>query len=305
MQTKIAFFGTQEFAATILAGLLNDKNISVEMVFTQPDRRVGRKQVLDESPVKKLALQHNLNIVQPESLKNYQLQTTNYTLAIVVQYGLIIPKHILDAFPTGVLNVHGSLLPKYRGASPIQAALINGETTTGNTIMLMDEEVDHGPILAQGEVVIAPDDTFTSLAQKMAAAGSTLLLATLPKYIAGSLTAQPQNHSEATFCGLLNKDDGKIDWSKSASEIYNLYRGLAPWPGIWSLWNDKRLKLLKIVPAEKNLPTGEVRVENKKIFVGCGEKSIEVLELQLEGKNPMSAEMFSNGYKNFDKTKLI
>ncbi len=303
-KTKIAFFGTQEFAATILEGLLADATISVEVVFTQPDRKVGRKQILEESPVKTLATQHNLSIEQPESLTNYTLQTVDCQLAVVVQYGLIIPKHILTAFPLGVINIHGSLLPKYRGASPIQAALMNGETVTGNTIMIMDEKMDHGPILAQGEVSIAPDDTFTTLAQKMAVAGSKLLLETLPAYISGELTAQPQDHSQATFCGLLSKNDGKVDFSKSATEIYNLYRGLTPWPGIWCTWNDKRLKLLKIAPAEKKLPSGEVLVENKKIFVGCEEKSIEILELQLEGKNPMSEEVFANGYKNFDKAKL-
>ncbi len=299
MKTSIAFFGTQEFAATILADLLSDENISIKAIFTQPDRKVGRKQALEQSPVKKLALQYGLKVEQPESLQKFELRTANYELAIVVQYGLIIPKHILDAFPKGVLNVHGSLLPKYRGASPIQAALIHGETITGSTIMRMDEAVDHGPILAQKALPIDRDDTFTTLAQKMALEGSKLLLETLPGYLDGSISPQPQDDSQATFCGLLSKDDGKIDFSKSADEIYNLYRGLTPWPGIWCLWDDKRLKLLKIILAEKKLPAGEVQVENKKIFVGCGEKSIEILELQLEGKNAMSAEVFANGYKNF------
>lgn len=298
-KTKIAFFGTQEFAATILQGLLSDKSISVKKIFTQPDRKVGRKQVLEESPVKKLAVQYQVEVQQPETLTDIHLPVADCELAVVAQYGLIIPKNVIESFPKGMINVHGSLLPKYRGASPIQAALIQGETLTGNTIMLMDEEVDHGPILAQGEVSIAPDETFPVLAQKMAVEGSKLLLDTLPEYIAGRLNAQPQEHSLATYTGLLNKDDGKIDWSKSANQIYNLYRGLTPWPGIWCTWNDKRLKLLTIIPAEKKLPAGEVLMENKKIFIGCGEKSIEVLELQLEGKNVMSAEEFANGYKNF------
>ncbi len=325
MKTKIAFFGTQDFAATILAGLLTDNNISIATVFTQPDRKVGRKQILEESPVKKLALKHNLNIAQPESLKNYELKTEGCELAIVAQYGLIIPKNIIESFPKGMINVHGSILPKYRGASPIQAALIHGETITGNTIMLMDEAVDHGPILAQNSLPIDPDDTFTTLAEKMALEGSKLLLNTLPEYLDGGISPQVQDHTQATFTGLLTKDDGKIDFSKSADEIYNLYRGLTPWPGVWCLWNEKRLKLLKIIPisvtpksrildfasnkigtkSEKNLPSGEVFVENKKIFVGCGNNSsIEVLELQLEGKNAMSAEVFANGYKNFDKIQL-
>lgn len=305
MNINIAFFGTHEFAATILEGLLNNPSFLVKTVFTQPDRKVGRKQVLEESPVKKLAIQHNLHIQQPNSLKEYTLEPNNYTLAVVAQYGLIIPQHIIDAFPKGMINVHGSLLPKYRGASPIQAALMAGEQTSGVTIMIMDALVDHGPILAQQSLFITPDDTFTSLAQKMATEGSALLLNTLPKYVQGEIVPQTQDHAQATFTKLLSKEDGKIDFSKPAEVIYNLFRGLTPWPGIWCTWNEKRLKLLQICPSEKNLPAGEACIENKRIYIGCGENSIEILELQLEGKNPMSAEVFANGYKNFNKTALL
>jgi methionyl-tRNA formyltransferase len=305
MNINIAFFGTHEFAATILEGLLNNPSILVKTVFTQPDRKVGRKQVLEESPVKKLATQQNLHIQQPNSLKEYTLEPNNYTLAVVAQYGLIIPQHIIDAFPKGMINVHGSLLPKYRGASPIQAALMAGEQTSGVTIMIMDALVDHGPILAQQSLFITPDDTFTSLAQKMATEGSTLLLNTLPKYVQGEIVPQTQDHGQATFTKLLSKEDGRIDFSKSAEVIYNLFRGLTPWPGIWCLWDNKRLKLLAIDPTKKTIPPGEVLIENKHIYIGCGENSIEILELQLEGKNPMSAEVFANGYKNFNKTALL
>ena len=305
MNINIAFFGTHEFAATILEGLLNNPSFLVKTVFTQPDRKVGRKQVLEESPVKKLATQQNLHIQQPNSLKEYTLEPNNYTLAVVAQYGLIIPQHIIDAFPKGMINVHGSLLPKYRGASPIQAALMAGEQTSGVTIMIMDALVDHGPILAQQSLFITPDDTFTSLAQKMATEGSALLLNTLPKYVQGEIVPQTQDHGQATFTKLLSKEDGRIDFSKSAEVIYNLFRGLTPWPGIWCLWDNKRLKLLAIDPTKKTIPPGEVLIENKHIYIGCGENSIEILELQLEGKNPMSAEVFANGYKNFNKTALL
>ncbi len=303
-KTKIAFFGTQDFAATILAGLLTDENISVDLVFTQPDRKVGRKQEIEESPVKKLALKHNLNIAQPDSLKNYQIPSSDFELAVVAQYGLIIPQNIINSFPKGMINVHGSILPKYRGASPIQAALTNGETTTGVTIMIMDAQVDHGSILSQESLSIAPDDTFTTLSQKMAVAGSKLLPETLHNYISGEILPQTQQHEQATFTKLINKDDGRVDFSKSAEDVYNLYRGFTPWPGIWCMWNDKRLKLLKVSPSEKTLSPSEVLLENKRIFIGCGKNSIEVLELQLEGKAAMSAEVFANGYKTIDKTKL-
>lgn len=305
MQTlKTAFFGTHDFAAIILEKLLSYTHITLETVFTQPDRKVGRKQILEESPVKKLALKHNLKIEQPESLKNIDLSNQGFDLAIVAQYGVIIPTHIIKAFQKGMINVHGSLLPKYRGASPIQMAIKNGEELTGNTIMVMDEQVDHGPILSQEGVVITQDDTFTTLSKKMAVVGSNLLLNTLTQYINGEIFPQAQEHALATFTKLIKKDDGKIDFSKTSQEIYNLYRAFSLWPGIWCIWQKKRLKLLNIKKAEENLSPGEVLIKNKRIFVGCGQGSLEVLELQLEGKSAMSADIFANGYKNFDKAKL-
>ena len=294
---KTAFFGTHDFAATILQGLLDSDIISVDLVFTQPDRKVGRKQIIEESPVKKLAKKYNIPVEQPESLKNFELRTANCDLGIVAQYGLIIPKTLIDLFPKGMINVHGSLLPKYRGASPIQTALINGEKNTGNTIMVMDEKMDHGPILAQNNIAIDADDTFTTLAHKMAAEGVILLLNTLSSWLNGTLKPQTQDESLATFTKLLTKEDGLVDFNKTNEEIYNQYRGLTPWPGIWTIWNGKRLKLLKIYKSEKTLPAGEVFSEDKKIFIGCGKGSFEVLELQLEGKSAMDAKTFLNGYK--------
>lgn len=305
-KTKIAFFGTHDFAATILEGLLNSGIVSVEMVFTQPDRKTGRKQILEESPVKKLARKYNIPVEQPESLKDFGLRTSDFRLAVVAQYGLIIPKKIIDSFPKGMINVHGSLLPKYRGASPIQMALVNGEKETGVTIVLMDEKMDHGPILSQAKLKIDTDDTYATLAHKMAAEGLILLLKTLPEWLSlnGGKKFQPQDESQATFTKLLSKDDGKIDFNKTANETYNLYRGFTPWPGVWTIWNGKRLKLVQITLAEKILPAGQVSAESGKIFIGCSQGSIEVLQLQLEGKSVMDAKTFLNGYKNFDGANL-
>lgn len=294
---KTGFFGTQDFAATILQGLLESDIVSVDLVFTQPNRKTGRKQVVEESPVKKLAKKYNIPIEQPESLKNFQYPISNIQLAVVAQYGLIIPKTIIDSFPRGMINVHGSLLPKYRGASPIQAALVNGEKETGITIMVMDEKMDHGPILSQKSMLADPNDTYTTLASKMAGEGLILLLKTLPEWLNGNLKAQPQDESQATFTKLLTKEDGLVDFNKTNDEIYNQYRGLTPWPGIWCVRDGKRLKLLKIAKSKKTLPPGEALVENKHIFIGCGSGSIEVLELQLEGKSAMAAAAFLNGYK--------
>jgi methionyl-tRNA formyltransferase len=296
-KVKTVFFGTQDFAATILQGLLDSDLVSIEKVFTQPDRKTGRKQIVEESPVKKLAKKYNLKIEQPETLKNLEIDLSGFELGITAQYGLIIPKSIIDYFPKGMINVHGSLLPKYRGASPIQAALINGEKETGITIMLMDEKMDHGPILSQKSMAIDPDDTYTTLAPKMAKNGLILLLNTLPEWLNNRLKASPQDENQATLTKLLSKEDGLVDFRKTNDEIYNQYRGMNPWPGVWCMRNDKRLKLLKIVKSDKKLPIGEAFAENKRIFIGCSKGSIEILELQLEGKAAMDASTFLNGYK--------
>ena len=300
---KTVFFGTHEFAATILKELLASDFLSIDLVLTQPDRKVGRKQVIEESPVKKLASARKLSIDQPESLKNYSLHFTP-DLNIVAQYGLIMPKKIVESPKFGSINVHGSLLPKYRGASPIQMAIVNGEKETGITIMQMDEKMDHGPILTQKSLPIDEDDNYTALSHKMAVMGSKLLIDTIPKYVSGIIKPQPQE-GEPTFTKLLSKEDGMVDFKKTTDEIYNQYRGLTPWPGIWTTWNGKRIKLLKISKSNTDLSAGRVTVDNKKIFIGCSVGSIEILELQLEGKNPMDAKAFLNGFKNFDGTNLL
>jgi methionyl-tRNA formyltransferase len=172
---RLVFFGTHEFAATILGGLLDNPLFEVCLVITQPDRPVGRKQELHPSPVKLLAQKYNIPIEQPSSLKSYQLSAMSFELGIVAQYGLLIPKHVLDSFPLGVINVHTSLLPKYRGASPIQSALINGETETGVTIMKMDQGLDTGPIILQKKTTIDPDETYTHIDKKLASLGTLAL----------------------------------------------------------------------------------------------------------------------------------
>lgn len=297
--TSIVFFGTQEFAGTVLSGLLANSHFRILAVVTQPDRPVGRKQILTPPPVKILALKHNLPIFQPESLKDFNLKKVVGTvpdLNVVAQYGLMIPESIILAPKYETINVHTSLLPKYRGASPIQSALINGETETGVTIMLMDKGMDTGPILAQQEIAIDPDDTYESLDKTMAIIGRDLLLQTIPKYISGETKPKVQDDSKASICKKLDRDSGHIDWTHSAAEIYNLYRGLYPWPGIWTTWNNLRVKLLKIKPIEFALAPGHIKTEQKKLFVGSGKGVVEILELQVEGKTVQTAESFIAGY---------
>lgn len=302
-KVKIIFFGTHKFAATVLSGLLNCDSIAVGLVVTMPDKTVGRKHSWEEPPVKTLAKKYNIPIAQPESLKKFKLPISNFHLNIVAQYGLIIPPHILDAPQHGSINIHGSLLPQYRGASPIQTALINGDIKTGITLMLLDREMDHGPILAQETIKIEEDDTYPLLSYKMAKKGLDLLINTIPKYIKGEIMPQPQAGSP-TFTKLLTREDGRINFNKTGAEIYNQYRGLYPWPGIWCKWNEKRLKLIKINKSDEIIPPGNAQVENNRIYIGCGHDSIEINELQMEDKKSMDAKTFLNGYKNIDGAKL-
>ncbi|MEK7644640.1 MAG: methionyl-tRNA formyltransferase [Patescibacteria group bacterium] len=310
------FFGTQEFASVILAGIINDPRFVVRLVITQPDRPVGRHHELKPSPVKILAQKINLPVDDPEGLRNYELRITrlrpiglrtgeaNYELVIVAQYGLLIPKRILDLPSGGTINVHTSLLPKYRGASPIQSAIMNGENKTGITIMLMDAGMDTGPILAQEEVLIDPDDTYQTLEQKMAPRAVALLRETAPLFLSGTIKPVAQDNSLATVTKKLDRDSGRIDWNKPTNEIYNLYRGLFPWPGIWTLWNGKRIKILSARPTTTAAKPGAIVVANGCIFAGALDGSLQILQLQIEGKQEMSAAEFLNGYKNFVSAQL-
>jgi methionyl-tRNA formyltransferase len=302
---SIVFFGTDEFAAQTLEALANAKGFEVVSVVTQPDRPVGRKQELEKPPVKIVAEKYNIPVEQPESLKNYSLPTTNYSLNIVYRYGLIIPQNILNIPTHGTINIHPSLLPKYRGPSPIQTAIMNGDNETAITIMLMDEKMDHGPILAQEKFAINPDDTYQTLSERMTPRVNEILLQTIPSFLSGEIKPQPQDDSVATVTKILSRDDGKIDWSKSASEIYNQYRALTPWPGVWTMWEGKRLKLLGLVPSPLRRGTkGEVSLDAGRIYISCSDGSLEVTELQLEGTKPMDAKTFLSGYRNIQGETL-
>lgn len=306
MSKKIAivFFGTDSLAETILTGLVNSPLFSVELVITQPDRPVGRKKEMQQPPVKTLALAHGIPIDQPASLKKYNLPNTNATIAVLAEYGNMIPQHIIDVFPLGIINVHPSFLPKYRGATPVQSALMHGETETGLTIMKLDAGMDTGPILAQKSYPIDRADTYETLFPKLAALGSALLIETLPKYVSGNVKPKEQDDANATVCRMLSRDDGRVDWKQSAEHMYNQWRGLTPWPGIWTTWNNTRMKLHRIAVANKQLPRGQILVDHDTMFVGCGTDAIQILELQLEGKPKTTAAAFIAGHRQMDGIKL-
>jgi len=304
---KYIFFGTPEFAAIVLEELINSGYVP-EAVICNPDEPVGRKQILTPPPTKILAGKYGIHILQPETLANYKLQITNYKpdLAIVAAYGKIIPKNILGIPHRGTINVHPSLLPKYRGASPIQYAILNGEKGTGVTIMKIDEEMDHGPIISNVKIQISNDDTYDSLSQKLAISGAELLIKTIPDYISGEIKPVEQDHSKATYTKIIKKEDGKIDWSKSAGEIERVTRAFYPWPTAWTIWRQEtsdKGQVLKIFEADvsdgNGKKTGEVFLKNNKLAIKCGKDSLVIKKLQLEGGKVLTAKEFLNGHKDF------
>lgn len=293
---SVVFFGTHYFAKEILQSLIEAEDFSVDLVITKPDRKVGRKQKVQKTPVKRLAQKHKLAIDQPKNLKNYELNPNTVDVGVTAQYGKIIPKHILNSPKNGIINVHTSLLPKYRGASPIQTALLNGESKTGVTIMKMDEGMDTGPILLQKTIEIAATDTYNNLSKKLAELGSSALLDAIPKYISGEIKPRPQDDTKATITEKITRERGEIDWNKSAEDIYNKYRAFTPWPGIWTTWNGERLKLKQIIKADRGIEPGKAQIKNGSLYIGTKNKSIEVTKIQLEGKQEMEIQDFINGY---------
>ena len=299
---NLVFCGTPGFAVPTLDKLV-DAGFHISLVVTQPDRPKGRGLEVVSSPVKRGALQLGLPIAQPESIKNNdafraQLTALKPDAIIVVGYGRIIPQWMLDLPPLGNINLHASLLPKYRGAAPIQWAIARGETVTGVTTMKIDAGLDTGDILLQQEIPIAPNGTAETLAPKLASAGANLMVATLRGLQSGSIHPRQQDHAQATLAPILKKEEGLIDFSCQAAEILNRMRGFQPWPGAYTKFRGKNLQVWKASALERALPPSELKVENHLLFVGCGQRTaIELIELQLEGKKRTSASDFIRGYR--------
>src|SRR5271169_4647445 len=282
----MVFCGTPIFAAPTLEKLVC-AGFRVKLVVTQPDRPRGRGMALAASPVKQMALALGLPLIQPEKIKNNdefraQLECFAPEAIIVVGYGRIIPQWMIDLAKLGNINLHASLLPKYRGAAPIQWAIARGETVTGVTTMKIDVGLDTGDILLQEEIPIAADDTAETLAPKLASVGADLTITTLRGLQAGTIHPQQQDHSQATLAPILKKDDGLIEFSRPASEIANRMRGFQPWPGAYTKFRGKNLQIWKASVVDRALPSSELMVEGGHLFVGCGSNSaLELLELQL------------------------
>ncbi len=285
---KIIFIGTSKFAVPILENLVKD-NYQILAVVTATDKPIGRKQKITPPPIKKTALKHKLEILQPKKIADCELRVKDYNpdLIIVAAYGQIIPKNILEIAQLGSLNIHPSLLPKYRGPSPIQTAILNGEKTTGITLMLMDEKMDHGPIIAQKQTPIAPSDTYQTLEEKLALAGADLLIETLSQYLQGKIKPKPQDESQASYTKILTRQDGQINWQKSALEIERKVRAYYPWPGTWTELDGLRVKILKARVVAKEQPAA--------LPTSQGYLFLELV--QPAGKKPMTGQEFFRGHR--------
>lgn len=297
--TKLIFMGTPDFAATVLEGLLDDANYDVLAVVTQPDRAVGRKKEIKMTPVKEVALAHNLPVYQPEKMSGSdemaELMTLGADGIVTAAFGQFLPTKLLDSVDFAV-NVHASLLPKYRGGAPIHYAIINGDKEAGVTIMEMVKKMDAGDMIAKASTPITDEDNVGTMFEKLAVIGRDLLLKTLPDYIAGNIKPEPQDGSKATFSPNITPEEERIDWNKSAREVFNHIRGLYPWPVAYTLLDGKRFKIYEASLAEGQGQPGQIIEKGKEtLVVATGDGAISLKTVQLAGKPRMSVVDFLNG----------
>jgi methionyl-tRNA formyltransferase len=300
----LVFCGTPAFAVPTLEKLA-DAGFRVKLVVTQPDRASGRGLALTASPVKLSALERRLPVLQPGKIKRNEefralLEIIHPDAIIVVGYGRILPQWMIDLPRLGNLNLHASLLPKYRGAAPIQWAIANGETETGVTTMRIDAGLDTGDILLQAEEPIRPEDTAVTLSPQLAHRGAELMISTLAGLANGTLHPRKQDDTKATLAPILKREDGLIDFSRTATEAWNRLRGFQPWPGAFTTFRGKTLRLHAAVPAREvaAVEAARFKVEGTRLLLGFAHATaLEILELQMEGKKRMSARDFVNGYR--------
>lgn len=307
MSLKIIFMGTPDFAVPSLQALM-DHRYCIAAVFCQPDKPKGRGNVISMPPVKELALEHGIPVFQPNSLKDPDIQQQIRALApdliVTAAYGKILPKEVLEIPRLVCINVHGSLLPKWRGAAPIQWSILNGDQTTGVTIMYMGEGLDTGDIILQQEMQIGPDETSGELFDRMAPLGAALLLKVLPLLEAGIAPRIPQEESNATYAAIIRKEMAEVDFSKPAQEIGNLVRGMNPWPAAYSYYDGQRVIFHKVEVVRGEGAPGVV-LNAKDLTVACGECAIRILQLQPQGKKAMDGAAFANGKRLLGGEKFI
>ena len=317
MSHKIIFLGSGEFAVPSLRALASFADFEIQLVVTQPDKARGRGQKIQPGILKAAAEELGLKVAQPEKKHKLDLQVALAKVAaesgrpealVVVSYGKILPQDVLDLAVKGCLNLHPSLLPKYRGSAPIQGAILDGLETTGVTIMLLDAEMDHGPILDQKEVKIEDKETGGGLSRKLAEKGAEALVEALEGWLAGQIEPREQNHDQATYTSKITKEMGKIDWERSAAEIERQVRALQPWPGAFTVWEGKILKIWRAEVTDGKIgaggEVGMVLGDDGDLRVVCGVGVLHILELQLEGRWIMSAREFLTGNKGIIGEKL-
>ena len=295
---RVVFMGSPDFAVPALQALLGAHTVT--LVITQPDKRAGRGNQVKSPPVKAVAEAAGVPVYQPTSARKPEfierLRAADPEVCVVVAYGKILPAPVLEVAPRGCLNIHGSLLPKYRGAAPIQWALIRGEDETGVTIMKLDEGMDTGPMLLERSIPIQASDTAGTLHDKLAPIGAALLLEALDQLAAGTLPERSQTDADATYAPMLEKQDGVVDWSASAREVCNRIRGVDPWPGAVSEYKGSRLKLFGAAVCAGTGRAGEVLdVGSDGLRVACGDGAVRVADIQAPGKNRMTAAAFASG----------
>jgi methionyl-tRNA formyltransferase len=304
---RIVFMGTPEFAVPALERLIFD-GYEVMAVYTQPDKVAGRGQHSTVSPVKQVALNLNLPVVQPASFKEAgavaQLAGLRPDVIVLAAYGQLLPQSVLDIPAHGCINIHPSLLPRHRGASPVAAAILSGDEFTGVSIMLMNRGLDTGPVLAQAQIPVLPPDTTGSLTAKLSRLGAQLVLDVLPRWLKGELIPQSQDESRATYSGMLSREDGEIDWHRPAVDIWRRVRAFQPWPGCYTLWQSRQLKILEAVPlaGEGTPEVGRVIALNQgeaAFGVTTGDGVLGILRVQLEGKRALSSAEFLRGQRQF------
>ncbi len=304
-EPKIVFMGTPEFAAVVLKKLIAE-GFDISSVFSQPDKKIGRKQIVSRPPVKDLAVENGIRIFHPDNLRDGkvigEISEIGADLFVVAAYGKILPKAVLNIPRFGALNVHASLLPKYRGASPIQEALLAGDKETGVSIMRMDEGLDTGDVLAQKKVRITDEDTTLTLQKKLADVGAELLAQTIPKWVSGKIKPAKQNDKLVSYCKAIRKEDGKIEWKEPAEIIRRKWKAYQPWPGIFTAFAGRRLKLAEIsaeADADAREKPGKVIKYGQEIAVASGKGLVILKRVQFEGKKEMDAAEFSRGRKDF------
>ena len=307
---RIIFMGTPDFSVGTLEALV-EAGHDVCLVVTQPDKPKGRGKEMQFTPVKEAALKHGIPVFQPRRVREpecvEELRKYNADVCVVIAFGQILPKEILELTPYGCMNVHASLLPAYRGAAPIQWALISGEKVTGITTMQMDEGLDTGDMLLKVEVPITSEDTGETLHDKMAAAGAALAVETLEQMEKGTLTPEKQGETTTPYAKMLKKEMGNIDWSKPADEIERLVRGMNSWPSAYTKWDNKVMKIWKAAVEDKNTeaaPGTIVKVTKDNFAVQTGNGLLVVKELQIPGKKRMNADAFLRGYQIAEGTVL-